>query len=98
VHCHKFSKIKNTKSLITFLQCEIKNQNIKYDIFKINYGSSAENFSSIGTTFGALIIRNPKSITVEKARAWPVEPACRSSSMYNRQDHVGFTSMVHGET
>jgi hypothetical protein len=33
MHCHKFSKIKNTKLLITFLQCEIKNQNIKYDIF-----------------------------------------------------------------
>jgi hypothetical protein len=53
VHCHKFSKIKNTKSLITFLQCDIKNQNIKYDIFLINKGSTAENFSPIGATFGA---------------------------------------------
>jgi hypothetical protein len=53
VHCHKFSKIKNTKSLKTFLHCEIKNQNIKYDFLKINKGSSAENFSSIGATFGA---------------------------------------------
>jgi hypothetical protein len=53
VHCHRFSIIKNTKSLETFLQCEIKNQNIKYDNFLINKGSSAENFSQIGATFGA---------------------------------------------
>jgi hypothetical protein len=51
VHCHKFSTTK--KTLITFLHCEIKNQNIKYNIFKINKGSSAENFSAIGATFGA---------------------------------------------
>jgi hypothetical protein len=29
-----------------------KNQSIKYDIFKINKGGNAENFSQIGATFG----------------------------------------------
>jgi hypothetical protein len=28
----------------------VKNQSIKYDIFKINKGSDAENFSPIGVT------------------------------------------------
>ncbi len=42
-----FFKIKNTKSLITVLHCEIKNRNMKYDIFEINKGSRKHTSVSI---------------------------------------------------
>jgi hypothetical protein len=49
----KFSKIKDTKSLITFFTVRYKNRSIAYDILKLNKGSKAENFSPIGVTIGA---------------------------------------------
>jgi hypothetical protein len=48
----KIPKIKTTILLNNFLTVRDNKSKHKYDIFKINKGSNAENFSQIGATFG----------------------------------------------